>query len=108
MRYALVLAVALLASCTTYYHEETIDAEGNILHWQTSIRRTWGTSNAEFYVTTQSERGSIGGNGISSNMSDVLGDDAIGKIVTGVTGRTQPQPVIVYQQPMFLPDEQSQ
>jgi len=84
----------LFLGCTTYHHEETMDLEGNIIHWETSIKRTWGTSNAEFYVTTAAERGNVGGDGISSNMSTVLGDDAVGKIVMGVTGRTAGQQTV--------------
>ena len=102
MKTLAALALLLALGCTTYHHKETLDAEGNILTWETSIKRSWGTSDAEFYVTTASERGSIGGDGISSNMRGVLGDDSVGKIVQGVTGRLQAQP------PIFVPDTEEE
>lgn len=80
--YAL-LFLLLFTGCTTYSHTELADGS-----WETKVFRSWGTNNLEALIDMRSERISVGGDGISDNMADVIVDSIERAVKAAIASQT--------------------
>jgi hypothetical protein len=97
-----MLALATLTGCGIYmpgagfsalgtqYHHAEYDADTGEKIWETTMFRSWGTSRANTYVDTESERIGIEGEGMSDNMQRSVGDDAVEKVADVVSKNLRP------------------
>ncbi len=81
------------------------DSSSGPFTWRTHAARTWGTSGVEGEITTESEKISIQGKGMSDNLQETLGDDIIRDIANAARKATPAGGAAAIGEAIFSDDE---